>query len=276
MGQTWNGNLVHDGANVVSDIGGFLSGPPGDPGRIRQVASQIETVRDQFDADRRALDEAVDELGRTWTGDGSRAFAAMWYQGSHGPAPARVLADQTTGLDGFVRQLRDYADTLEHAQHEHWIQMGMMVVLTAVNVAQLGMDPATDAAEIGTGAAVEVGSSFALGDIGALAVQGAVKGFANDVISQLGADVWDRLDTRFDQTGDHAVSLFNAEQLARSTVQGGATGAVLGTGGKLVKTLRGGFGRPSIDSGEPARLPAISPASFGGYGDLHLLWTNRP
>ena len=55
MGQSWNGDLVHDAGNVVSDISGWLSGPPGDPGRIRQVAGQIESLGDCLDRDRRGL-----------------------------------------------------------------------------------------------------------------------------------------------------------------------------------------------------------------------------
>ncbi|HEX6539684.1 MAG TPA: WXG100 family type VII secretion target, partial [Candidatus Dormibacteraeota bacterium] len=156
MGQTWNGDLVHDAGNVVSDIGGWFSGPPGDPGRIRQAAGQLESLGDRLDRDRRGLNEAIDELTRSWQGDGATQFHETWYGAGGGAAPATVMADAHTQLAGFVRNLRDYADKLEQAQNEHWIQMGILAALTVVNVAQLGADPATDAAEVGVAATTEV------------------------------------------------------------------------------------------------------------------------
>ncbi|MBV8527286.1 MAG: WXG100 family type VII secretion target [Candidatus Dormibacteraeota bacterium] len=239
MGQTWNGDLVHDAGNVLSDIGGFFSGPPGDPGRIRQVAAQVESLRGRFDADRRALDEAVNELTTSWRGDGATQFAATWSGGGGGPAPARVLHDASEQLRTFSTQLYDYADQLEHAQHEHWIELGIMAALTVVNVAQLGADPATEAAEIGEGTAMAVGTSFALTDVGTLALQGAFVGLGSDVIAQLGADVWDRMDTRFDLTGDHAVALLDPREAALSAAGGAASFAAAGTVGRSPNSSAG-------------------------------------
>ena len=237
MGQTWNGNLAHDAGNVISDIGGWLSGPPGDPGRIRQVASLIDGLRDRFDGNHRALDEAVDELTRTWQGDGASAFQATWYGGASGPAPTAVLADVSTKMASFSRALRDYADQLEHAQTEHWIQMGIMAALTIVNAVQLGADPATDAAEVGVAAGTAVGASLTLASVGTMVLDGAVIGFTSDVVSQLGADVLDRLDPHFDQTGDHVVSLFNPEEAALSGIQGAVGGALTAGGAWAFRSL---------------------------------------
>lgn len=253
MGQTWNGDVGHDLGNVVSDIGGWFSGPPGDPGRIRQCASQVDALRDRLDGDRRALNESVDELATTWTGAGATAFQATWYGGAAGRAPAAVLDDAYHTLDRFARQLYDYADRLQHAQEEHWISMGIMAALTVVNAVQLGADPATDAAEVGVATGTAVGTSCALSSIGTMAIDGAVFGFSSDVVSQLGADLLDRLNPEFDRTGDHAVSLFSGEELLTSTVAGGATGALLG-GGTLA------FGRVSSSEATAAADAEATPS----------------
>ena len=232
MGQTWNGDVGHDLGNVVSDIGGWFSGPPGDPGRIRQCASQVESLRDRFDADRRGINESVDELTTTWTGSAAAAFQGTWYGGGSVPAPAAVLETAYQRLDRFSRQLYDYADQLQHAQEEHWISLAIMCALTVVNAVQLGADPATDAAEVGAATGTAVGASFTLADIGTMAINGAACAFTSDVVSQLGADLLDELNPQFDRTGDHSVSLFSGKELAVSTVSGGVTGALLG-GGKF-------------------------------------------
>ena len=96
----------------------------------------IETQRDHYDADRRAINEAVDELLHTWQGDSAAAFQTRWYRDGGAPVPAHALAQMTSGLDRFVAQLRDYADQLEHAQHDRWMQMAVLTTMTVVNVAQ--------------------------------------------------------------------------------------------------------------------------------------------
>jgi uncharacterized protein YukE len=245
VGQTWNGNVGHDLGNVASDIGSWFSGPPGDPARIRRCASQVDSLRDRLDGDRRALNESVDELTTTWTGAGATAFHAGWYGGGAGRAPAAVLESARHSLDQFARGLYDYADQLQHAQEEHWISTGIMAALTIVNAVQLGADPATDAAEVGVATATVAGTSFALADIGTMAIEGAAFGFSSNVVSQFGADLLDQLTPEFDRTGDHAVSLFDCKQLATSTFDlavsfgvAGAAGALAGRfGGELLSTL---------------------------------------
>jgi uncharacterized protein YukE len=152
---------------------GFITGPPGDPGRIRQVAKQVEDLSARYDADQRAINEAVDELLRTWHGDSATDFAAKWYGGSGGPAATAVLADAKQKLDGFAKKLNDYADQLEHTQHDHWIQTALMAGLTVLNVAQLGLDPATDAAEVG------------LATVGTMALRQGAIAFGSNLDGQL-------------------------------------------------------------------------------------------
>lgn len=257
MDQTWSANPIQDVANIGSDVVGFFAGPPGDPGRIRQAASQIQSILDQFEADRTALNEAVDELTRTWTGDAAHAFADGWHTGAAKPSPAMVLADASKKLETFARQLHDYADQLEHAQHEHWIQMAVLAAMTVVNAAQLGMDPATDAVEVGEAAAAAVGSSFALGDLGTFAIEGAFSGVTSNVVAQLGADGWDRLDGAFDVTGDHAVGLFDPKE-ALSTAAGSVGGVLFGAGAPAVSRVLRAPATASIEARPPA--PTISPA----------------
>lgn len=197
--------------------------------RIRQVASQIESLRDHYDADRRAVNEGVDELLRSWHGDGATAFQASWYGDCSTVAPAQVLLGATHKPDSFVSQLRDYADKMEHAQHDHWIQMAVLAAMTVVNVAQAGLDPATNAAEVGMVATDAVGTGFDLADVGTLAFKGAVAGFGSDLAGQAGADVWDHFfESGFDQTGDHAVGLFDPAELVVDTVGGAMGGAMIG------------------------------------------------
>lgn len=264
MGQTWNGNLAHDAGNVLSDIGSFFSGPPGDPGRIRQCAVQVEGVRDRLDGDRRGLNEAVDELTTAWTGDGAGSFHATWYGGGSGQAPATVLEGAHQTLDRFARQLYDYADQLQHAQEEHWISMGIMAALTIVNVVQLGADPATDAAEIGVATGTATGASFALADIGTMAIQGAAFGFASDAVSQLGADLLDQLNPQFDRTGDHAVSLFDYKEAALSTIESAVSFGVAGAAGALADRFGGELLGNLLEN--PLSRP-ITTAAFGAATD---------
>lgn len=256
QGQTWNGDVLHDAGNVVSDIGGWLSGPPGDPGRIRACADQVDALVTRFHADHRGLNEGIDELTTAWTGDGATQFRATWYGGGTQVATDRVLTDARAKLSRFSRNLRDYADQLEHAQTEHWIQMGILVALTVVNAAQLGADPATNAAEVGVAAGTAVGTSFALADIGTMAVQSALIGFGTDVVSQFGADLIDRLDPRFDATGDHSVALFNPGEAVLSGVTAAGSGVLFAAGGRAFSALLSrGSKPPAIDFSSPgARL----------------------
>lgn len=206
--------------SLWDDIVSFFEGPPGDPGRIRQIASTIDAIRSEYDGHANSLDSAVNTLTASWSGDSANQFRNTWYDGSGQKSPSQTLHDVSAALGTFSRNLRDYADKLEHAQNEHWIAIGVLVALTVVNVAQLGMDPATDAAEVGTVAAVEVGASMLLPTIGTAMIEGALVGFSADVISQLGADLLDHLDPNFNQTGDNSVQLFNAQEAAVSTVSG--------------------------------------------------------
>ena len=254
MGQTWNGDLLHDAGNIGADVAGFFAGPPGDPGAIRRTASTIEGLRDRYERNRHTLNEAVDELMRTWTGDGASQFWNMWHEGGAHRAPAAVLADATATLDRFVRQLRDYADELEHAQNEHLIQMAMVVGLTVVNAAQLGADPATDAAEVGAAAVTVAGSSITLADIGAMTIGGAFAGFGSDLVVQLGADALDLTDGQFDQTGDHVVPWLNGGELTQNALEGGVSGALFGG------ALRLGGGPASISAASASSGPKWLPA----------------
>lgn len=255
MGQTWNGDLLHDAGNIGADVVGFFAGPPGDPGRIRQTASSIEALRDRYEKDRLALNDAVDELTRTWTGDSASQFSESWREDGAHRAPARVLEGATATLDQFVRQLRDYADQLEHAQHEHWIQLAMVVGLTVVNAAQLGADPATDGAEVAVTATTVAVSSITFADIGALAIGGAFLGLGSDLVAQVGADIFDLGEGQFDQTRDHIVPWLNGGELAQNALLGGAGGALFGGTLRLVGRTASSTVR-SFSEG-PKWLPAV-------------------
>lgn len=232
--------------------------------RIRQAASQIEGLRDRYDADRRGINEAVDELLSVWHGDTSIAFEAKWHGGTGAPAPANVLADVTHTLDQFAKQLYDYADRLEHAQHDHWIQIAVLAAMTVVNVAQMGLDGATDAVEVGVAATDAVSSAFDLANVATLATKGAFAAFASDLAGQVGADVWDRADSGFDRTGDHVVAPFDPVELALDTATGGATGSLIGFGGQLVRIAR----RTTV---EPPTSPTAQQIAAGHAFGKHVV-----
>ena len=244
--QTWNGDVLHDAGNVVSDIGSWLSGPLGDPGRIRQCADQVDGLLTRFDADHRGLNESIDELTTSWTGESATQFRATWYGGGTQVSPHRVLTDAHAKLARFSRNLRDYADQLEHAQSEHWIQMAILAAMTVVNAAQLGADPATNAAEVGVAAGTAAGTAFTLADIGTMGVEGAFVGFGSDVVSQLGADLLDRLDPSFDTTGDHTVALFNPAEAVLSGVAGAGSGVLFTVGGRTFSQLLSRSSKPPV------------------------------
>ncbi|MBV8195178.1 MAG: WXG100 family type VII secretion target [Candidatus Dormibacteraeota bacterium] len=244
MGQSWDWNPVHDGGNILSDIGGWFSGPPGDPGRIRAIASQIDSLNNEYTGHVGAINQAVTSLGETWGGDAGQAFIARWSACStSGTSPADVMSHMSGSLQQFAAGLRNYADQLENAQHEHWMMLGVMAVLTIVNVAQLGLDPVTDAAEVGAGAVVDVAASMDVALPAAFvtgieaAFSGAIIGFTSDVVAQLGADVWNRLDSQFDQTGNDGVPLFDPTQLALSTAGGALSFGLVGAGGSTFSGL---------------------------------------
>lgn len=234
MGQHWDFNPVTDLGNVGSDLWSFLSGPTGDPGRIRQVASQIGAMGHEYQGHVTAINEAVDELGHVWTGDAATAFVTRW-QTCETTASQATMKGAGDGLMKFARRLNDYADRLEHAQHERWLQLGIMGALFVVDVAQLGLDPLTDAAAVGIGAAAAGGVPFLVAEVSTFAIEGALVNFASDVIAQLGADAWDHLDGRFDASGDHEVAFFNGDEAAASALQGAASFGIARSSGKLLE-----------------------------------------
>jgi len=209
--------LLTGAGNVLGDMGGFLTGPAGDPGRIRQIAEMVDALTAEYRRATLALDDAVITLTQSWTGTAATSFRGAWTAGTRG-SPSTVLNTLGDNLVAFSRELRDYADELEHAQNEHWIQLGLMAALTVLNAAQGGADPATDAAEVAAGAGLEVTAGVSLAGLGELALGGALSGFGSDVLSQLGADLLDRTDPDFDQTGDDVVPVFDASEATSSAL----------------------------------------------------------
>ena len=152
-------------------------------------------------------------------------------------------------------------DKLEHAQHEHWIQLGLMAALTIANAAQLGADPVTDAAEVGAGAGMEVAAGLSLSGLGNLALDGALTGFGSDVFSQLGADLLDWTDPQFDETGDDVVPLFDRGRLRRAPSRGRSPGSTTVSGGGLGREGR------SASSPTTASKPTRGSRSTGGLSE---------
>ena len=211
--------FVTGAGDVLGDIGGFCAGPPGDPGRVRQIANLVDAVDSEYSRAALALDDAVLTLTQAWTGTAATAFRNAWTACTH-DSPSTILSSLGDNLTLFARELRDYADKLEHAQNEHWVQLGVLAALTILNAAQGGADPATDAAEVAAGVGMEIGADLTLTGLGELALGGAPTGFGSDVISQLGADLLDRLDPQFNETGDDAVPLFDPGEAAQSALEG--------------------------------------------------------
>jgi hypothetical protein len=238
---TGAGNIA---GTVAGDIGGFFTGPPGDPGRIRQIATLVDAVNCDYTRAARALDDAVLTLTLAWTGSAATQFHTAWTAPTR-TSPSSLLSSLSDTLTAFARELRDHADKLENAQNQHWVQLGLMAALTLLNAAQGGADPATDAAEVAAGTAMEVGADLTLTGLGEMALTGAINGFASDALSQLGADLLDRLDPQFNDTGDDAVPVFDGGQALQGAVQGAlcavddGLGEGLGEGGRL-EEMEGG------------------------------------
>ncbi len=211
--------LLTGAGDVLGDVGGFLSGPAGDPVRIRQIAGMVDTLAAEYRGATLALDDAVIALTQSWTGTAATAFRGAWTARTRS-SPSTVLGVLAANLAAFSRELRDYADKLEHAQNEHWIQLGLMAALSVLNAAQGGADPVTDAAEVAAGAGLEVATGISLAGLGELALGGAVSGFGSDALSQFGADLLDRCDPAFDQTGDDVVPVFDVGEAASSALNG--------------------------------------------------------
>jgi uncharacterized protein YukE len=239
---TGAGNMA---GTVAGDIGGFFTGPPGDPGRIRQIATLVDAVNSDYTRAARALDDAVLTLTLSWTGSAATQFHAAWTAPTR-TSPSSLLSSLSDTLTAFARELRDHADKLENAQNQHWVQLGLMAALTLLNAAQGGADPATDAAEVAAGTAMEVGADLTLTGLGEMALTGAINGFASDALSQLGADLLDRLDPQFNDTGDDAVPVFDGGQALQGAVQGALStvddglGEGLGEGDGPLEEMEGG------------------------------------
>jgi uncharacterized membrane protein len=172
-----------------------------------------------------------------------------------------VLSTLSHNLAAFSRELRDYADQLEHAQNEHWIQLGLMAALTVLNAAQGGADPATDAAEVAAGAGLEVTAGVSLAGLCELALGGALSGFGSDVLSQFGVDLLDRTDPRFDQTGDDVVPAFDAGEAAGSALNGALSeveGGLWPSAGDLSYRKRQRFSEAPSVTVNAWRLPSSS------------------
>ena len=82
-----------------------------------------------------ALDDAVITLTESWTGAAANSFRGAWTACTRS-SPSTLLSALGDNLAAFSRELRDYADQLEHAQNEHWIRFGLMAALTVLNAAQ--------------------------------------------------------------------------------------------------------------------------------------------
>jgi len=244
--------LLTGAGDVLGDVGGFLSGPAGDPGRIRQIAGMVDTLAAEYRGATLALDDAVIALTQSWTGTAATAFRGAWTARTRS-SPSTVLGALAANLAAFSRELRDYADKLEHAQNEHWIQLGLMAALSVLNAAQGGADPVTDAAEVAAGEGLEVATGISLAGLGELALGGAVSGFGSDALSQFGADLLDRCDPAFDRTGDDVVPVFDVGEAASSALNG----ALSEVDGGLWHGGGGGLGPGSgLDSGDRPALPA--------------------
>ena len=249
--------LLTGAGDVLGDIGGFITGPPGDPGRIRQIAETVDALTAEYRRASLTLDDAVITLTQSWTGTAATSFRDAWTASTRG-SPSTVLSTLGDELAAFSRELRDYADQLEHAQNEHWIQLGLMAALTVLNAAQGGADPATDAAEVAAGAGLEVAAGVSLTGLGELALGGALSGFGADVLSQFTADLLDRTSPGFDQTGDDVVPVFDAGEAASSALNGALSEVGGGWGG-------GGDVDTDLEPGGPeADANLISPADDAG------------
>ena len=269
--------LLTGAGDVLGDIGGFITGPPGDPGRIRQIAEMVDALTAEYRRASLTLDDAVITLTQSWTGTAATSFRGAWTAGTRG-SPSTVLSTLGDNLVAFSRELRDYADELEHAQNEHWIQLGLMAALTVLNAAQGGADPATDAAEVAAGAGLEVAAGVSLTGLGELAL-GALSGFGSDVLSQFGADLLDRTGPGFDQTGDDVVPVLNRPGFHR-----GSGYWVARHGGRLLIIVRGldlsrrahaelGVKAPVVEPVEVSRVAyssrlARSRGRLSGWGHL--------
>ena len=253
--------LLTGAGNALGDIGGFLTGPSGDPGRIRQIAGMVDALIAEYQRAALALDDAVLTLTQSWTGAAATSFCGAWTACTRG-SPSTVLSALGSNLAAFSRELRDYADQLEHAQNEHWVQLGLMAALTVLNAAQGGADPATDAAEVAVGAGLEVTAGVSLAGLGELALGGALSGFSSDVLSQFGADLLDRTDAAFDQTGDAVVPVFDAGEAAGSALSGAFSelDGGLGAGGDDMGADLG----PGMPGRDARARPAADDAGPGG------------
>lgn len=224
-------NLVTE---TLGAIGSFFSGPPGDPGQIRAIARRVDAVRSHAEDSHRTVDGAVAALTGRWQGQASRRFHSVWFSGDAASCrtpPSRSFAEVGDHLRALSDQLNQFADKLEHAQHEHWIQMGVLAAMLVVDAVQLGMDPATDAITAGV-VAGEIGSSIALDvglSIGRTVLLEGFKGAVLDIASQEGANVWDRVSG--DMTVKNLTWGVNEEEVVLSfATQALATGLAPGLG----------------------------------------------
>ncbi|HET9052136.1 MAG TPA: WXG100 family type VII secretion target [Candidatus Dormibacteraeota bacterium] len=180
--------------SFLDDLAAFFTGPPGDPGAIRGIATTLDRIRGEASGTRTHLDAAVEHLTAQWTGSASDRFRGIWFDGS--PTGQESATQSFAGLEGALLELssklRDYADKLEKAQDEHWIQLGILAGMLIVDAVQLGADPATDTATA-VMVAGDVAGGITLDVVIDVSVDILATGFKTafiDVVSQEGANLF--------------------------------------------------------------------------------------
>ncbi len=135
-----------------------------DPSALLLLADDLKTKSKTFsDAGKKILDQAtaLDSHARdlaenttTWAGKGSQAFLNTWTH-FHSDTINSVIALNATSqvLEKLAKKLDDYAQKIMDLQTQAALSMLATAGLLAVDIAQLGLDPLTDGATVGTGAA---------------------------------------------------------------------------------------------------------------------------
>lgn len=126
-------------------------------GELRQKSQRFSAAAQQMINQAKQLDGAAQDLAdnaTSWAGKGSSIFMDTWLR-YHGDTLRSAIALDSASqvLSKLAQKLDDAAQQIMSLQAQEAAGVAVTVGLVLLDVAQLGMDPVTDAATVGAGGA---------------------------------------------------------------------------------------------------------------------------
>src|SRR5947209_10229852 len=153
-------------------------------GQLRQGATKFSDAAQTLRRQAQRLDWSSQDLTsnvNAWAGDGSTNFQTAWKKYHQNTQQSATAMDNTSqALSKLAQKIEDAVQQLRQQQaSQSWLAIGLGVLtvgLVVVDVLQLGLDPATDAATVAAGSADAAAISSSE------AAAGTAEGVANGLV----------------------------------------------------------------------------------------------